>query len=144
MPKSYQTMLTIGQAAKLTRLSAKAIRLYETKGLLQSGKRTDAGYRLFSRRDVAVLGFIRQAKTLGLELQEIKNILELQRGGEQPCQRVIGLVDKRIEEIDQKITDLQQLRTSLSTVRKAARNNQCHGQPVVVCRIIEAVESQLA
>lgn len=131
-------LVTIGEAAERTGLSPKAIRLYETKGLLPAAQRTEAGYRLFSKDDVAVLRFIRQAKALGLQLRDIKDILELQRGGSQPCQRVIGLLDERIANIDQTITELQHLRRSLASARRAARNSQRRGKRAVVCRIIEA------
>ncbi len=130
--------LTIGQVAKATRLSPKAIRLYEAKGLLQSSKRTGSGYRLFGEQDVKVLDFIRQAKTLGLQLQEINSILELQRGGTQPCQRVLGMLESRVEEIDHTINDLKRLRGSLYKVCQAARNNQNQGESAVVCSLIES------
>lgn len=45
---------------------------------------TEAGYRLFTDEDVAVLRFFRQAKALDLSLAEIKDILDLQRGGATP------------------------------------------------------------
>ena len=42
-------MITIKKAASLTGLSVKAIRLYESRGLLPKPERTDAGYRMYSR-----------------------------------------------------------------------------------------------
>ena len=130
-------LLTIGQAATATRLSPKAIRLYESKGLLPRAERTDAGYRLFDEEDIAVLRFIRQAKALGLHLREVQDILELQRGGKKPCQRVIELLDQHIADIDQTMAELGQLRRALGTARRAARNSQRQGKRAVVCRIIE-------
>ncbi|WP_255375776.1 MerR family DNA-binding protein [Saccharomonospora sp. CUA-673] len=47
-------------------------------------ERTAAGYRLFADADVGVLRLVRQAKTLGLQLSEIKDVLDLQRGGATP------------------------------------------------------------
>ncbi|WP_435107372.1 MerR family transcriptional regulator [Nocardiopsis synnemataformans] len=63
--------MTVGAAAKAAGVSAKAVRLWESKHLLPPAQRTEAGYRLFTDADVAVLCFIRQAKTLGLTLAEI-------------------------------------------------------------------------
>src|SRR5680860_1499912 len=54
--------LTIGEAAERTGLTRKAIRLYEHKGLLPPARRSNAGYRLYSADDLAVLGFIRRAR----------------------------------------------------------------------------------
>jgi len=131
-------LVTVGNAAEQTGLSAKAIRLYERKGLLAEAERTEAGYRLFTPEDVAVLHFIRRAKTLDLGLDEIKDILDLQRDGEQPCQRVTSMLDTHLADIDQKLADLRRLRDSLRTVRRAATTARRDGNAAVVCQIIES------
>ncbi len=82
--------ITIGQAARRSGLSPKAIRLYEAKGLLDAADRTPSGYRTYTDEDVAVLRFIRQAKSLDLRLNEIRDVIDLQRGGARPCQTVRG------------------------------------------------------
>lgn len=130
-------LVTVGRAAALTGLSPKAIRLYERKGLLSAAERTEAGYRLFRSDDLDVLHFIRQAKTLDLTLGEIKDILDLQRCGEQPCHQVAGMLDAHIAEIDQKLSDLRRLRRSLLIARRAATTARRGGQDAVVCQIIE-------
>lgn len=135
------SVLTIGEAAQRSGLSRKAIRLYERKGLLPPAQRSDAGYRLYSSDDVAVLHVIRRARALGLHLDEISDILDLQRGGEQPCAHVLGVLDARIAEIDRTIGDLQALRDALHTARVAARAGERRGQHAVVCRIIESSDA---
>lgn len=130
--------LTIGEAATRSGVTAKAIRLYELKGLLPTAERTDAGYRLFSTGDVAVLCFIRRAKALGLQLSEIKNVLDLQRNGEHPCGQVLQLLDQHLADIDRTITELEQLRSALASARRRARKSQRLGKEAVVCQIIEA------
>ena len=57
---------TVGAAAKAVGVSAKAIRIWEAKGLLPPAGRTEAGYRLFTDDDIEILRFIIRAKTLGL------------------------------------------------------------------------------
>jgi MerR family copper efflux transcriptional regulator len=133
--------INVGAAAKAARVSAKAVRLWESKGLLPPAGRTEAGYRLFDQQDLGVLKFIRQAKTLGLTLNEIKDILDLQRGGGAPCGRVIELLDAHIADIDQTLNELRQLRRSLTTARNTARDSQRRGEHAVVCRIIESQQS---
>jgi len=129
--------VTVGKAARLTGVSAKAIRLYESQGLLPEAERTEAGYRLFAANDLEVLHFVRQAKTLGLRLGEIKDILDLQRAGAQPCGRVTELLDTHITEIDRTMADLRRLRHSLAAARRAADETFRMGGDAVVCRIIE-------
>lgn len=130
-------LMTVGRAAALTGLSPKAVRLYEHKGLLPEAERTDAGYRLFTADDLAVLHFIRQAKTLDLTLEEIKDVLDLQRCGEQPCARVTAILDAHIAGIDRKLADLRRLRRSLLGARRAAGTARRDGRDAVVCQIIE-------
>lgn len=129
--------MTVGAAAEAAGVSAKAVRLWESKGLLPPAERTEAGYRLFTDDDVAVLRFIRQAKALDLSLAEIKDILGLQRDGAAPCARVTELLDAHIAGIDRTLADLRQLRQSLTAARRAARDSQRRGEDAVVCRIIE-------
>lgn len=137
-------LVAVGRAAALTQLSAKAIRLYERKGLLPEADRTDSGYRLFTADDLAVLHFIRRAKTLDLSLDEIKDILDLQRCGEKPCQRVTAMLDAHLAEIDQKLSDLRRLRQSLLTARRAATSALRNGNDAVICQIIEATPDEVA
>lgn len=133
--------MTVGAAAETAGVSAKAIRLWESKGLLPPAERTGAGYRLFTDQDVAVLRFIRQAKALDLSLTEIKDILDLQRDGAAPCHRVTELLDNHIADIDRALVDLRALRRSLTTARRAARDSQRRGEDAVVCRIIETAQA---
>jgi DNA-binding transcriptional MerR regulator len=137
-----EELLTIGEAAEQTELSRKAIRLYERKGLLPPARRSDAGYRLYSYDDVAVLHFIRRARALGLHLSEIGDVLNLQRDDEQPCDHVLRVLDSRIAEIDRTIADLTALRHSLHNARDTAEAGQRRGQQAVVCRIIESSETR--
>lgn len=129
--------MTVGQAAAASGLTSKAIRLYETRGLIEPAQRTESGYRTYGPDDVALLNFIRRAKSLGLRLDEIRQIIDLQRGGRQPCTTVIGLVDARIADIDNTIADLQALRTALAAVRRDAKAAMHEGRDAVVCTIIE-------
>ena len=129
-------MFTIGQVAAATELSPKAIRLYEADELI-TPERTEAGYRLYRDEDLAVLHFVRQARVLGLGLADIKAILDLQRGGQQPCDLVMGILDERIAAIDRTVADLQALRAALTGARDDAERAALDGEDAVVCRIIE-------
>lgn len=126
---------TMGQAAEAAGLSRKALRVYEAKALLSPAGRSKAGYRLYTDDDITVLRFIRQAKTLGLALDEIGDILALRRGGTTPCRHVIGLLDERIHSIDRTISDLRQLRRTLTDTRANAEEHLTDTGGV--CGIIE-------
>jgi MerR family copper efflux transcriptional regulator len=130
--------LTIGEVAKQTGLSPKAIRLYETQGLIPPPERTQAGYRTYDEHDVALLRFIGQARALDLRLEEIKEILELQQASGQPCGRVLELLDTHIAGIDHTIRALQALRATLLQARDTAKASSRRGDQAVVCRLIES------
>ena len=126
---------TVGKAAQAAGLTPKAVRLYEARGLLPEAERTEAGYRTYTDDDITVLRFIGQAKTLGLSLAEIRDILDIRRGGRMPCRNVVRLLDQRIREVDHTLTELRQLRLSLADTRATAQDRMQDGD--AVCGIIQ-------
>lgn len=132
-----EATLTIGAAARAAGLTRKAMRVYEAKGLLPHPERSTAGYRLYTDRDVELLTFIRRARTLGLHLDDIRDVLALRGGGIPPCGTVADLLDARITEIDATITELLALRATLTQTRTQAEDCP-DDRPVTVCKIIES------
>lgn len=129
-------VMTVSDAARAADLSPKAVRLYESKGLLPPAERTAAGYRTYTDDDIAVLRFINQAKTLGLSLAEIRDIIELRRDGAAPCRHVTALLDQQIASIDRAISELRQLRRTLADTRARAAQ-AVTADDHTVCGIIE-------
>lgn len=137
-----QSGLTVGQAAREIGISAKAIRLYESRGLLPEVRRNESGYRLYDETDIGILRFIRRARSLGLGLDEIRDVLALQRSGKETCGRVVALLDAHIAEIDRALGDLYALRSTLSRARATA-NEDDGAEEAVVCHIIEGEIGEL-
>ena len=79
------TPLTIGEVARRSGFSIKALRFYERRGLLPSSGRIAGGFRLYSEADLHRLEFIRQAKVLGLALDQIGELIATAR--HQSCSR---------------------------------------------------------
>ncbi|MFC3153019.1 MerR family transcriptional regulator [Litoribrevibacter euphylliae] len=69
----------IGEVAKQTGLSIKAIRLYEEMGLIRTPKR-QGRYRVYNEQDVEVLRLIFEAKQLGVTLSRLKNVIVYDQG----------------------------------------------------------------
>ena len=130
--------LTIGDVAARAGLSPKAVRIYEARGLIPPPWRTAVDYRVYGEEILPLLGFIRQARALGLSLDEIKRIIDLQRSGAQPCGTVLPLLDHHIREIDETMSSLRALRKTLVAARASARATAERGEDAVVCRLIEA------
>jgi MerR family copper efflux transcriptional regulator len=130
--------ITVGEAARRAGVSPKAVRLYETKGILPPAERTKSGYRTYTEHDVEVLRFVRRARALGLRLEEIGRILDLQRQGAQPCGTVVRLLEHHVREIDRTMAELRALRKDLAGALNVARSSAQRGEEVVVCPIIES------
>lgn len=133
-----KSSVTIGQAADLTGLTPKAIRLYEARGLIGPAFRTSGGYRTYGPEEIAVLRFVRQAKSIGLRLEEIGQIIDLQRSEGRPCGMVVELLDRRLAGIDRAIADLRAVRATLSNARDQAEQAMRSGREAVVCSVIES------
>lgn len=133
--------MRIGELAARFGLNPKTIRYYEEIGLLPRADRSESGYRRYDTRDVERLGFIRRAKTLGLALDEIGNILTVENGGEPPCDQVLDLIEMKIEAINQRMAELETFRTELSTLRATWTDQGAsvrrRGASACICPIIE-------
>lgn len=117
------TLLTIGDAAKASGLSAKMIRHYEQSGLLRKSPRTDAGYRLYNSEQVNQLRFIRQARNLGFSLSDIQSLLELWQNQERESRAVQKLARQHLDEITAKIAELQHMQQVLTQLADSCRGD---------------------
>lgn len=111
----------IGELAERTGLGRDTIRYYESVGVLPEASRSDGGYRLYGPEDVERLAFIGQAQTLGLTLEEIREILEIADQGREPCVHVRGRLEIRLEETRRRIRDLRRLERRLEATLSKAR-----------------------
>jgi MerR family copper efflux transcriptional regulator len=130
-------VLTIGEAARRAGLTRKAVRLYEASGLLPRVERTESGYRLYTEHDLRTLRFIRQARAVGLGLEEIRTIMVLRRTGIPPSEDVVALLQARFSEIERQISELQLLRHTLADVLDAATSRVHRGERPRLCRILD-------
>jgi MerR family transcriptional regulator, redox-sensitive transcriptional activator SoxR len=67
-------MLTIGELAERAGVATSAIRFYESRGLISSG-RTTGNQRRYERSTLRRVAFIRTAQRVGLTLEEIGEAL---------------------------------------------------------------------
>jgi DNA-binding transcriptional MerR regulator len=71
--------MNISEAARRSGLSAKTIRYYEEIDLIAPANRSDNGYRQYDNKAVEQLLFVARAREVGFDLQECRQLLELQR-----------------------------------------------------------------
>lgn len=134
-------MVQIGEASRQTGLSTKTIRYYEEVGLIPPPARTANGYRLYGEEDLERLRFIRSARALGFPLEDIEEILAFRDRGEPPCSYVMDLMGRQIEEISERIRDLERLREELVDLhRRGEQLPEDIQMKSCVCHLIQVEE----
>lgn len=128
--------MIIGDVAKLTGVSAKMIRHYESIGLLKPAMRSDAGYRQYREQDVHVLRFIRRSRDMGFSLDVIKALLALWQDKNRHSADVKQIATQHIDELQQKIAALQDMVATLQTLVHC-----CAGDTRPECPILENFSS---
>jgi len=68
--------LSIGELARRTGLSVKAVRFYSDRGIVPPAERSPAGYRRYGPEAVARLELVRTLRDLGLDLATIQQVVE--------------------------------------------------------------------
>ncbi|MDZ7936847.1 MAG: MerR family transcriptional regulator [Rhodoferax sp.] len=106
--------MLIGQLAQLAGTTPKAIRLYETKGLLGSVPRNGV-YRTYSDKHLTQVRLIRQAQGMGFKLADVAQSMHSQRA-EPDWARMAEMVDARRVAIAQQIQQLRQLDRQLQAI----------------------------
>jgi len=131
------TRFTIGKLARASGVGVETVRFYERKGLIRRPAAQE-GYRTYSEDHALRIRFIKRAQELGFTLRQIKELLELNAAPRSTCADVKRHTDAKLQEVERKIRDLQQMKRSLRTLadacgegRKAAAN----------CRILDCFES---
>jgi DNA-binding transcriptional MerR regulator len=67
---------TIGELARRTGLTVKAVRFYSNRGIVPTAGRNPAGYRLYDPDAVTRLRLVRTLRGLGLDLATIREVIE--------------------------------------------------------------------
>lgn len=109
---------TIGQLAKLTGSTVRALHHHEQQGLLKPSSRTPAGYRRYSDADVLALHRILACRQLGMGLQDIAAYL----GSQGPPLR--ELLAKQATKTRTDIARLQSLLSKLERLIAISRSRE--------------------
>ncbi len=69
-------LLKVGELAKRTGLTVRALHHYDSIGLLRPSGRSEGGYRLYNREDVARLHGIQTLRQMGVPLADVAQLLD--------------------------------------------------------------------
>jgi MerR family transcriptional regulator, copper efflux regulator len=124
-------ILTIGEAARRTGVSAKMIRWYEATGLLPPAARSDSGYRHYGEADLHTLRFIRRARDLGFSVDAIADLLALWRDRDRPSAGVKAIAQEQIADLRRRITELEGMARTLEHLAGACCGDERPDCPIL-------------
>ena len=112
-------LMTVGELARRTGLSIKAIRQYEALGLIYSAGRSESGYRLFDESALWCAQVISTLRSVGATIKEIEQLARdyLSRPDEPVGPRVAALLGGAEHRISQRIAELEAVRSRLREYR---------------------------
>lgn len=121
--------MRIGELAKASGVSVQAIRFYERRRLMRAPRRTPAGYRVYTERDLETVTVIKKMQRFGFRLTEIRRVLQLwilpsdtgaespYRKGSRQCQReALKLGQKKLQAMNEQIRSSIEIRDELELV----------------------------
>jgi DNA-binding transcriptional MerR regulator len=126
--------LPIGELSRMTGVKVPTIRFYEQIGLIQSPPRTEGNQRRYGQDEVRRLNFIRHARELGFEVEDIRELLDMSGKPQASCHQADSIARNHLDEIDRRIASLTALRGELSRMV-----DECGHGHICDCRIIEVL-----
>lgn len=116
----------IQSAARLTRLTPKAIRYYEQLGLVVPAKRPDNGYRHYSRENLDQLCFLQHARAVGFSAAEAGQLLELYRSKQSQSVQVKQLVADKLAWLATRRAEIERLEATLEDLWSCCNGDNRH------------------
>lgn len=120
--------MKIKEVEQKTKLSAKAIRLYEEKGLIDI-QRDDNDYREYTQKDIDILLKIKLFRKCGLSIQEIQNVFS-------DNEILNDVLYDKISELDKSLLDINDKKELCLDVIKA------NGEYTKIYEYIDTIESE--
>lgn len=118
MTTTEKSQFRVGELARLSGLSVRALHHYDEIGLLCPSQRAPNGYRLYERADIARLQAIQSLQSLGFSLGEVRECLE---------RHVFApdhILELHIARLEERIAAQKTLCARLESVRAALRNKR--------------------
>ena len=126
----------IGDAARLSGVSAANIRYYEKEGLLAAQVRADNHYRLYSDGEVHRLRFVRLCRAMDMSLDEVRTLLALDAESTTDGHTACATLDAHLGHVRTRLAELRTLERELIALRR--RCDGTGGQ----CHVIEALHER--
>lgn len=114
--------LTIADAARVSGLSAHALRYYERAGLLDPVDRNEGGHRRYREEDLDLIRFLSKLRTTGMPIREVRRYTELMRQGESTNEERLALLEAHretvLERLEETARNLDQIEWKINFYRE--------------------------
>lgn len=120
--------MLINELSKRTGLSIHTLRYYENYGLFRGvtdEKVKTNNYKQYDENLVEKIELIKEAKEIGFTLSEIKKLLDSWYNKKLSIEKKVEVLELKIKEIDEKVSQLKQVRKFLVDGINDVRNGDC-------------------
>jgi len=123
--------MRISDAARLSGVSARLIRYYESERLLSPAGRDANGYRIFDERNVHELRFIKRARSLDFPIKQIDELLDLWRDKKRPSRKVRVLAERHKQAVVSRMEAHRSIVDVLSRLIEACKGDDRPDCPIL-------------
>jgi MerR family transcriptional regulator, mercuric resistance operon regulatory protein len=121
--------MTIGRLARAAGAHVETIRYYQRRGLLESPRRPPGGVRRYGDAALARLRFIKRAQAIGFTLEEIRELLRLERAP--GCREARTLAAVKLAAVRARIADLEGMRSALERLVAQCDSGRARSCPII-------------
>lgn len=122
--------MNVRDAGRESGLPAKTIRYYDDIGLVVPDRRGN-GYRDYDERAVQKLAFLKRARQLGFSIDDCRQLLSLYEDKGRASADVKALAEQHLTEVDARLEELRQLRSTLAELVHACRGDHRPDCPIL-------------
>lgn len=116
--------MRIGELARTTGTTTRALRYYEAQGLLEA-ERTSNGYREYGETHLRMVREIQALQAVGFALEDTRPFVECLRAGNRSgdsCPDSVAVYQRKLDELDACIARLTEVRGELADKLRRSRD----------------------
>jgi len=120
--------MLINELSKITGITIHTIRFYEKSQLIKGKRKEDVktnNYFHYDDEIVDKLMLIKDAKSIGFTLSEIRQLLDAWYDNQFDLEKKISILDEKIISIDDKIKQLKQMKKLVADFKKTVLEENC-------------------
>lgn len=127
--------MKIGELARRAGTVPETVRYYEQQGLLPRPQRSEGNYRIYTEEHLERLQFIRNCRSVGMTLEEVRRLLYFRDRPDMACHEINELLDAQILRLSDQISGLQALENSLRELRACCEGPRTAGDCGILARL---------